>query len=151
MIINYYQLGKQRALEKIGVLIPTLAGAAIGALTAPSEHRLTGALAGGTLGLASHGLVRGLGMRPNNYKAQALLGGLTGATALPLLSGIKTSGTRVGVIHEDENDNQTYQRQAESPIQLMQPGPGVYSVWDQFDSKIQNPAIASDHVRFVGE
>jgi hypothetical protein len=64
---------------------------------------------------------------------------------------LKLGGTLVPVSHEGEEDNQTHQRQAQRNENMLLTGPGVSSNWDRFDDLIQNPAIASDHVRFVGE
>jgi len=60
----------------------------------------------------------------------------------------KFAGTRVHVSHEGEADNQTHQRQAQSREDLPHTGPGVSTVWDRFDDKIQNPALVSEQVRF---
>jgi len=63
----------------------------------------------------------------------------------------KLGGTAVPVSHSDEEDNQTHQRQAQTLENMTMTGPGVSSVWDRFDDLIQNPSIASNHARFVGE
>lgn len=63
----------------------------------------------------------------------------------------KFGGTLANVIREDDDDNQTHQRQAQSLENMSMTGPGVSGVWDRFDDRIQNPAVASEHVRFVGE
>lgn len=63
----------------------------------------------------------------------------------------KLAGTPVAVSHEGEDDNQTHQRQAQGIGNMSMTGPGVSSIWDRFDDLIQNPSVASDHVRFIGE
>ena len=85
------------------------------------------------------------------------------ALALTTLGLNKAAGSRVPVSHStnssadsgNEEDasvsNQTHRRQALSQIDLAKAGPGVDSVWDRHDDLIQNPAVASEHVRFVGE
>lgn len=72
--VNYYELGKKRALRKLGGMVaaPTLVGAGLGAglgaWQAGEDERLQGALAGGLLGGAG-GMIGGAAGSHYNSKA----------------------------------------------------------------------------------
>ena len=61
----------------------------------------------------------------------------------------KVAGERVNVIHEGEDDHETYQRQAADHRGLRPIRADTNELWDQFDQRIQNPAEIAFHTRFV--
>lgn len=58
--------------------------------------------------------------------------------------GLKTAEERVPVSHEGDADNETYQRQALTTSEMPNVGPGVSTVWDQFEDRVQNPSVTTD-------
>lgn len=61
----------------------------------------------------------------------------------------KQAGERVNVTHEGEDGYETYQRQATDYRGLRPIQADTNEIWDQFDKRIQNPAEAAFHTRFV--